>query len=50
MRTERHCSVMRITPCPLYTESEYPEQFTAFIQRESAKWEKVIKAAGIKAE
>jgi tripartite-type tricarboxylate transporter receptor subunit TctC len=25
------------------------KQFTAFIRRESAKWEKVIKAAGIKA-
>mgnify|MGYP000131118192 CR=1 FL=1 len=27
-----------------------PEQFTAFIQSESVKWGKVIKAAGIKAE
>ncbi|MGZ5144133.1 MAG: tripartite tricarboxylate transporter substrate-binding protein, partial [Burkholderiales bacterium] len=27
-----------------------PEQYTAFIKNESAKWAKVIKAAGIKGE
>jgi tripartite-type tricarboxylate transporter receptor subunit TctC len=27
-----------------------PEQYTAFVQNEIAKWAKVIKAAGIKAE
>jgi tripartite-type tricarboxylate transporter receptor subunit TctC len=27
-----------------------PEQYTAFFEREIAKWAKVIKAAGIKAQ
>ncbi len=27
-----------------------PEQFAQFVREESAKWEKVVKAAGIKAE